>query len=79
METKKIIKDILDEYKRVCNIWQFKNNKSKFIIFKNVGDLEGIYYNAETKDKEKEKDVIDFEALREVCDLVYSENNKDKR
>lgn len=71
------MKDILDEYKRVCSIWQFKNNKSKFIIFKNVGDLEGIYYNAETKDKEK--DVIDFEALRKVCDLVYSKKNKDKR
>ena len=77
METKKIIKCILDEYKQVCSIWQFKNNKSKFIIFKNVGDLEGIYYNAETK--YKETDVIDFEVLREVCDLVYSEKNKDKR
>lgn len=76
METKKIIKCILDEYKRVYSIWQFKNNKSKFIIFKNIGDLEGIYYNAETK--YKETDAIDFEALRKVCDLVYSKNNKDK-
>ena len=76
METKKIIKCILDEYKRVCSIWQFKNNKSKFIIFKNIGDLDGIHYNLETKDKEAF--FVDCEALRKVCDLVYLEqNNKD--
>ena len=77
MNTKEIVKDILYEYKQVCSIWQFKDNKSKFIIFKNIGDLEGIYYNAETK--YKESDVIDYEALRKVCDLVYLGKNKDKR
>ena len=69
-----IIKTIKDKFGDVVTIWKLGYI---YIIFKNYGDDEGIYYDSKTGESRKDK--VDCMALSESADLVYTKEEKYER